>query len=282
MDGCSGGGGNIVGALGGEESAGGVNNVLSPHVLGFRKCIKNVSFPDDCNKYIFFATRIREENKLLTSMDDAAHNIIYSCSEQKKTDERLYHKCRVHTMLHFAIALPTCTHVCTLAISFSFVFAQVKIWGMIRNEYNCELSVLLGGSLRLPCINSSSSKYMPRANNCEYFKAGIAGAPSCHIAFACWRGKVLAYAQNTCGIHAEMALIYQHHMRSYRCHTGLEIYVMRVGANQTHSMSRPCKNCSYWLKKWNPNMKVFYTDAAGTWQRDHHLDNTWTPRCRRC
>jgi deoxycytidylate deaminase len=96
--------------------------------------------------------------------------------------------------------------------------------------------------------------------------------PGRHIAAATYRGCTLGYKTNTCGIHAEDALIRAHFMRRYK-NKPINIYVTRVHEN--NMFSRPCRFCSEKIVRWNPMATVFYTNKYGEWIRDEALNNSY-------
>lgn len=96
--------------------------------------------------------------------------------------------------------------------------------------------------------------------------------PGRHIAAATYRGCTLGYRANTCGIHAEDALLRAYFMRDYK-QKPINIYVKRV--HEQNMFSRPCKFCSNKIRRWNPRATVFYTDRTGKWNRDDEMDNTY-------
>lgn len=96
--------------------------------------------------------------------------------------------------------------------------------------------------------------------------------PGRHIAAATYRGCTLGYRTNTCGIHAEDALIHAHFMRQYK-NKPINIYVTRV--HEDNMLSRPCRFCSEKIIRWNPLATVFYTNRCGEWIRDEGMNNSY-------
>ena len=93
---------------------------------------------------------------------------------------------------------------------------------------------------------------------------------SFHVATAEYRGKYISSRSNTAGVHAEVALLKSHNLRSYR-NKKINIYVTRLSKNG-HSMSRPCVACSRYIKAYWPLATVYYTNADGAWMKDLELD----------
>ena len=97
--------------------------------------------------------------------------------------------------------------------------------------------------------------------------------PPCrHIAAASYRGCTLGYRTNTCGIHAEDALVSAYFMRPYK-HKNVCIYVTRD--KEYNMYSRPCRFCTQRILKWNPRATVFYTNREGKWVRDDEMNNSY-------
>jgi len=93
-----------------------------------------------------------------------------------------------------------------------------------------------------------------------------------HVALAEHRSKIICIRANDAGVHAEIAVLKSNAMKQYK-NKNVSLYVKRISA-YGHSMSRPCKTCSTYIKKAWPRVKVFYTDESGVWKKDENLDTS--------
>lgn len=106
----------------------------------------------------------------------------------------------------------------------------------------------------------------------ETLTVGVRYVPK-HLAFLYCGTKLLAVSANSNNRHAEENVIEKFkNMKDLRINKPYRIYVMKL--NGSHSMSRPCADCSNCIARFCPRARVFYTDYDGNLVEDVNLDNT--------
>jgi len=93
-----------------------------------------------------------------------------------------------------------------------------------------------------------------------------------HLAFIYCGTKLLAACANTNNRHAEENVIEKFkNMRDLSSNKPYRFYVLKL--NGSHSMSRPCADCSSCIARFCPRARVFYTNYDGSLVEDLYLDN---------
>lgn len=106
----------------------------------------------------------------------------------------------------------------------------------------------------------------------ETLTTGVRYVPK-HLAFLYCGTKLLAASANSNNRHAEENVIEKFkNMKDLSLNKPYRIYVMKL--NGSHSMSRPCADCSNCIVRFCPRARVFYTDYDGNLVEDVSLDNT--------
>lgn len=101
--------------------------------------------------------------------------------------------------------------------------------------------------------------------------AGVKYVPK-HLAFLYCGTKLLVACANSNNRHAEENVIEKFkNMRDLSLNKPYRFYVLKLKGS--HSMSRPCADCSSCITRFCPRARVFYTNYDGSLVEDLYLDN---------